>query len=315
MPRINIDDSVYRDHRFAKLIVEAGDYWRAVGLLVGAWGLAQKHFLKHDGVIPSDDWHHSPFEILAKCGLAKEVEGGFYIRGTKEQFSWLKQRSEAGRIGGLHGKKNLDKHCSDRLATVGEKASGRLAGTSGRLAGTSGSKPLPLSLELKEIHNTKTLNLKKIQNTKKPSAQKQASANLKTSKFIGYFCNAYKKKYNAQYKISGKNAGIAKRLCADMGEEELTLVVDSYLQMSDSWFISKTHDLATLESSLQKVLVFAQTGKMVTKREAVSVEQVAHANEELSDGAMKRAVIAREFEKEIKAKKETEDAQKLISRQ
>ncbi len=97
MARINVEEKLTSDARFQNLIIKLQCPDRALGSVVRAWGIAQKHFLK-TGVIPFDDWTKQGLrDELIEVGLAEKRENGIYMCGSSEQFSWLKQRSEAGK--------------------------------------------------------------------------------------------------------------------------------------------------------------------------------------------------------------------------
>lgn len=108
MARINVDDEIGSDPRFIKLLgLLQGDYWRALGLCVGAWRMGQKFFKDVDakGIIPLNEWAQTDFAPILECGLAIEKDGGIYIKGSKDKFAWLDKKVEAGKIG---GKKSAD---------------------------------------------------------------------------------------------------------------------------------------------------------------------------------------------------------------
>jgi hypothetical protein len=133
MARINIDDSLFKEAGFFDLAIKLGSRRIALGAMVEAFILAQKHFLAEssDRLIPLSEWKREKIsDEIIECGLAEVREKGIYVRGSKEQFSWLIQRSEAGKKGGLAkaNKKELS------LATVSD-----------RQAEVNGSKPLTLS--------------------------------------------------------------------------------------------------------------------------------------------------------------------------
>jgi len=102
MARINIEDSIYRDDRFHKLSAGVGKY-KAIGLLVVAWDMAHRFFLKHpENLIPLKEWCGQPeLEILEAYKLAERRETGIYVKGSAEQCSYLLERQKAGMAGGL----------------------------------------------------------------------------------------------------------------------------------------------------------------------------------------------------------------------
>lgn len=104
MARINIEDSLFKDIRFMDLVAKFGCLNTAIGALVRAWALAQKHYLNYenDQLIPSADWKKQRIrDELIEVGLAELRPKGYYVSGSKEQFAWLEQKITAGRKGGL----------------------------------------------------------------------------------------------------------------------------------------------------------------------------------------------------------------------
>lgn len=101
MARINIENSIYRDMRFIKLVVKLGCVDKALGALVRAWALAQDWYLKPGGRIPLTEWNTQQIrrEII-DVGLA-DVDGPWVaVKGVDEQFAWLRRASNAGMAGG-----------------------------------------------------------------------------------------------------------------------------------------------------------------------------------------------------------------------
>lgn len=99
MARINIEDQLFTDGRFIQLVGKIGDI-QATGLVILAFKLAQTYWLKGE-LIPKDVFfYRNEFKNLLEIGFAEEKDDGIYISGSKEQFSWLIQRKNAGKKGG-----------------------------------------------------------------------------------------------------------------------------------------------------------------------------------------------------------------------
>ena len=132
MARINLEDSIYRDSRFLKLVIYLGCEYKALGLLVSAWSLAQKYYLNKETnrLIEKSAWLTNDYLPLLTIGLAEERDTGFYIKGSNENFTWLIQKQNAGKLGGRPKKTE----------------SGTLSGESGTLSGESGPNPLTPTL-------------------------------------------------------------------------------------------------------------------------------------------------------------------------
>lgn len=167
MARINIDDSIHSDHRFIALMIAlGGDYYKAIGLLVSAWKLGQKHHKEEesDGLIPHEVWAGSPFEKILECGLAEKKEKGVYVKGGKKQFGWLEQKSSAGSVGGKISaeKRAAKKKMKQNQASASNKPSESKQGSSKSKQSSSESKPptlpptlsLPHSIDLSINKNT-----------------------------------------------------------------------------------------------------------------------------------------------------------------
>jgi len=99
MARINIEDKLFTDERWMNLLLKVGDKDKALGIVCGAWILAQKNWLQY-GFIPAKAWNKS-FDLMIEVELAtRRADGNVYVKGSKKAFQWLDQRSEAGSIGG-----------------------------------------------------------------------------------------------------------------------------------------------------------------------------------------------------------------------
>lgn len=95
MARINIEDSLFKENGWLKLVKKCSSHYEALGLLTSAFMLAQKYWVAF-GHIPEENWD-TDFDIILEVGLAKRTaNGGFYLKGSEDQFKWLRQRSEAG---------------------------------------------------------------------------------------------------------------------------------------------------------------------------------------------------------------------------
>lgn len=101
MPRINIEDSIYRDTRYQDYLIKCGNRREALGGWAEVIIAAQKYFLSH-GEIPIEKFYALGLdERLIETGLAKKTDTGVIIIGQAEHFEWLKKRSVAGHKGGV----------------------------------------------------------------------------------------------------------------------------------------------------------------------------------------------------------------------
>lgn len=139
MARINIEDSIYKDNRFLQLCMKTQSVDAAIGGLVRAWSLGQVWYLTKNKMIPVAEWRKQKInDLIIDVGLA-HVEGEFIkIDGAEEQFSWLVQRSVAGKKSVASKKSKKEKN-----STVVQRS---LTTVESRSTKPDGSQPLSLSL-------------------------------------------------------------------------------------------------------------------------------------------------------------------------
>lgn len=249
MARLNIEDSIYRDARFIKLIAKAGSLETALGILVRAWSVAQDWYLTPERMIPVSEWRKQELnDLLFDVGLATKVDEKIRVSGADEQFGWLLQKSEAG-------KKNRGSKKKPRTKSLNNSENGRQRTTSG----DDGRRPLTLTLPLSPTlpQTQKTKELSEGQTPAEPPPQ--SSGQL----FVGTYVKAYRKRYGekARPDLGGKTQGGIKRLLADYPIDRACEMIQVFLQMDDPWFVTKAHDFETFAQNLTKVGLALDTGK------------------------------------------------------
>lgn len=96
LARINIEESLFKDSRWMKLLIITKCEYKALGLLTAAWRLAQKHWLKSK-MIPKKAWLKD-LEVLVEVEFASRDESGnVYVKGSKKAFAWLDRNSKGGK--------------------------------------------------------------------------------------------------------------------------------------------------------------------------------------------------------------------------
>lgn len=104
MPRINIEDSLYRDGRFIELCLTLKSKWTALGALTEAWSFAQDYVNIDNplGLVPLIDWNNRKIcNYIIEAGLAEVREDKVYLRGAEKHFNWLISAKIKGQKGGL----------------------------------------------------------------------------------------------------------------------------------------------------------------------------------------------------------------------
>ena len=101
MARINLEDSLYSDVRFMRLLCALRDPELALEIVVSAWQVAQRHWVRGQELVPEEKWRYIRHgDVLLEIGLARRSEAGIYVCGSTEHFAWLINSVEAGRRGG-----------------------------------------------------------------------------------------------------------------------------------------------------------------------------------------------------------------------
>lgn len=99
MARINVEGCLFTDARYEILADKYGRY-TATGMMVHAWKIAQKYFLDDQRLVPINIWELAKLQPVEECGLAERRPDGIYVKGSHDQFEWLKQKRLAGQKSG-----------------------------------------------------------------------------------------------------------------------------------------------------------------------------------------------------------------------
>ena len=96
-----------------------------------------------------------------------------------------------------------------------------------------------------------------------------------TSEAIAYYCDLWKMKYGVKTSpsITGKEAGIIKRMVQSMHLERTKNFMDAYFAMPDAWLIKQAHPIALMETKKMEVHRFMQSGQHVSSRDSRNIER------------------------------------------
>ena len=103
MARINIEECWWSDPRRSKLIrLLGGDEERADGAVIKMWRTAQEFWKRDHQLVPRRVFEalQSASELI-EAGLADDRGDYIYVRGSSEYLEWVKDKTEAGKLGGL----------------------------------------------------------------------------------------------------------------------------------------------------------------------------------------------------------------------
>lgn len=120
VPRTNVDDRWDIDPRRLALAEKLGDTDTADGAARRFWRLAQDF---PGGVLPVELYDISRrSKEFEEAHLAERVEGGVYIKGSKNYHAWLGSRRAAGHLGGLSRSPEKLKHLKQNRSTSEARA-------------------------------------------------------------------------------------------------------------------------------------------------------------------------------------------------
>lgn len=102
----------------------------------------------------------------------------------------------------------------------------------------------------------------------RPAPKSPAPVADKAGPVIAAYCDQWRARYKTDKSpaIMPKDAKAIKTLVQQVGGERATQFVHAYLQMPDSWFVTKRHDIPTMVGNLNAITQFIATGKVITKR-------------------------------------------------
>lgn len=124
---------------------------------------------------------------------------------------------------------------------------------------------------------------------KAPPAAVAAPSNA--GNLIARYCDSWKARYQAAKSppILEHHAKMMRTLMDKVGGERAAALIDAYLQMPDSWFLTKSHDIPTLMGNLNKVSQFLDTGKMLSKSEIAQTDKAVSNHNTLN--ALRRGEV------------------------
>lgn len=282
MARINIEDQFWIE--VVPLVLAMSDQDKAIGHAVRFFKFAQEKHKAGKFISEEEFKRHGFLEALIPL-FAERVEGGIKCVGAEKHFDWLKQKIEAGKRGGKKSAKARASKTKRNEAKASEVKQAEPSSSSSSSSSSSGSNS--------KIHG----NL--------PALQPAVEENP-----VKVYCDEYKTRYGHNPPMGPKQAGILIRFAKNHpGRWEK--IIRGYLHMPDSWSTQRSHPVEMIESKINEVVRYLETGKVVTKK------VVQHA-EELIDKAQGTDRKPRRSPEEVQREREemlraAEDPIKLAS--
>jgi len=96
-------------------------------------------------------------------------------------------------------------------------------------------------------------------------------------RLIALYCDMWRQRHqvNESPPITGKDAGIVRRLLGSTSFDRLAFLLEAYFAMPEAYFVKARHPLELFESRIKEIAVFAESGKFTTRSEVVAFDQMA----------------------------------------
>lgn len=271
MARINVEDSLRTDPRFLDLVIITGCRFKALGMLIDAWHVAQAFFLNESTkkMIPVSEWkkRRCADEVI-QSGLALVQDDLIYVSGSREQFAWLEQKAEAGRKGGLRKAENTQNSLAGASSRY-ENSSESVAGASlSSLSSSLSSLSLNSELPSQDIANPTVVEI--------ATRKKKAPENSESKDACARTWNSYENAYLARYRVkpvrNAKVNGQVKSFVSRIGYENSPDVAEFYLRHNGQRYVANAHPVGLMLIDAEKLNTEWLRGKQITSTEARSME-------------------------------------------
>jgi hypothetical protein len=262
MARINIEECWWSDVRRSALIRLLGSDDLADAAAIRMWRLAQEFWGRGRALVPLHIWETlEPAPNLLRAGLAEIREGGVYVRGSSQYLDWVIEQKEKARIGG----KNSADARRKKYGSAQPKAK----------KPRTKPEPTPKPLEVSDSGSNSGSGF----GSNSGSIANFENSPTKTKSFISAYCDRFRNRWGDNPQILGKDAGIAKRLAKDLGQDRFEYLLDAFFSMPDAWLVKTKHPLGAFETKLNEIVIFAEQGEFTSQRQAqVADGTVATAN-------------------------------------
>jgi hypothetical protein len=241
MARINLEDQFWLE--IMGVAIAMGNQDLAIGNAVRFFRYAQERH-RHGKLVSEDDFHANGFSEALIPVYAKRVSGGIQCIGAEKHFGWLAQKIDAGRKGGRSKTEAKTKHLKQNQAKP------------------SATEPSPSSSSSLSFSDSNS-----------PSPISEISLKANANDFIVAYCDRFKGRWGENPHITGKDAGIAKRLGKTLSLAKFSHYLDAFFEMPDAWLVKIKHPLSAFESKLNEIVVFANTGQFTTNKQSQQADE------------------------------------------
>ncbi len=277
LPRINIEQSLFTERGWLDLVVELGDADKALGALIRAWTVAQRYWRTSDDGIPKSEWKKQKLNDAIIGKLADDRGDFIYVHGSREQFDWLRQRSEAGKKGGVEGARITNEKRWGKSAPENafvEIIDDSVERESSKIEQNRPSSSYSLSPSSSSSFSPSDLNLPTGSASQTPARKPKAP---KAPPISGETWEAYRGAYLRRYGIEPvRNATVNSQLAnfvKRIGQEESPAVASFFISHSDAFYVKSGHAVGLLVKDAESLRTQWALGKTVTMADAREAER------------------------------------------
>ena len=273
MAKVTIEAKAFSDVRMKQLCRKLQIVPReAIGILVTLWHDSQEQLMIEASAEHIDAWlgfsdSHAVRvrEALIDCGyLYLTDDSGLYrINGNYKKVTKAKLRTKSAKTAAKARWKSLEKTDAVSMRSACDSHAIRIGSEQNQVLDIS---PKPTKSKPKPVNSKKA---------------------TPAHEFIKAYCDEYKARYGSNPVINGKAAGIAKRVVKDIGLPKAIRMIQTYVAMNDSWFVTRAHNLITFEDNLDKVARMMETGTSTSAGQARRAELVSD-NAQVAENFLKR---------------------------
>lgn len=241
MARINFEERIFKDQGFQDLMIAVQSRIMAKGIVVELFQLAQEFWFPNCLPIPMDRFKAAglPEILYAPGGLAELRDGGVYVRGSKDAFAWLFQKSAAG---SAPKKPRKSKRTITGVST--RTVSKSDVNESERLESSLLSSPYSsLSSPSSLLNTPSSSSLDSLSGVASLAPDEPLSAITKTWRA---YKTAYAQRYGQQPAWGPKAAGQLKEFCKQIPETDAPSVAEFYVRHPKTIYIESMSSIGLM---------------------------------------------------------------------
>lgn len=268
MARINIEETIFFDPRFDKLVITLKSRALAIGSLVVAWRLAQTYYKTNQVGVPIEVFKgiESYSEILG-VGLGIIQDDFVYLKGSHKAFEWMEEMSIGGKNGAIitnrikAAKKIQSLKSLDNPDRVSQGSTPSLSSSSSSSSSSSNS--------LVGKQKAKNAASQTVDSTKVDSPHKKLCSEIWLT-----YSKAFESRYGTPPIRNAKVNGQVKILASRLPAVEVCTVVEFYLKHDSQFYTRSMHPIGLALADAEKLRAEWASGNTIKDRTAKTFSEI-----------------------------------------